>query len=208
MDDLRSEMERLEKRTRRYWFDDGIVEISVGLTLLVVALFFLVENSVGGAPTAPRIVNVIFASLIVVLALSVKWAARRLKDRFVHPRTGFVAYPRRRNRRWTRGALGGLLGLLFAIVIMRTPVVANWIPAVMGGLFAVGFFSMGRRVDLLRLPIEGFLAALAGVAVSLLQVSEDMGLALLFGVLALVIGCGGSVALVGYLRRTRPPEEA
>ncbi len=91
---------------------------------------------------------------------------------------------------------------------MRTPLVANWVPAVMGGLFAAGFFSMGRRVDLLRLPIEGFLAAIAGVAVSLLRVSPDMGLALLFGFLAVVIACGGSVALVGYLRRTRPPEEA
>ncbi len=207
MDDLRGEIDRIEKRTRRYWFDDGIVEISAGIVFLVVAAYFVVEEALGGAGSG-RFLNVAFAGLVVVLAFSAKWAARAIKDRYVHPRTGFVAFPRRSGRRWAKAVLGFACGSLLATVAMRAPLLQNWIPAVMGGIFAVAFFYVGRRADVLRFPVEGLLTAAAGVAVSFLHVSEDVGIALLFGCFGLLVTGGGLVGLVGYLRHTRRPEEA
>ena len=207
MDDFQREIDQAEKRTRRYWFEDGLAEISSGLIFLLVALYLLVDDALRG--TVPGAVfTLAFPVLIVALGLAGRRLVRAAKDRYVHPRTGFVSFPRRKGHRVARAALAFVIAVLFSLLVSRARVLVNWIPALEGGIFAAAFFYCGRKVEILRFPIVGLLCAIAGVALSAAGLSEDVAAALLFAWLGVALVTGGSVAFLGYLRRVPPEEDA
>ena len=207
MDDFQREIDQAEKRTRRYWFEDGLAEISGGLVFLLVALYLLVDDALRG--TAPGAVfTLAFPVLIVVLGLAGRRMVRAAKDRYVHPRTGFVSFPRRRGHRAARAALAFVIAVLFGLLASRARILVTWIPALEGGIFAVAFFYLGRKVEILRFPLEGLLCAITGVALSAVGLSEDVAAALLFAWLGVVLIAGGGVAFLGYLKRVPPKEDA
>jgi len=206
MDDLQHELDAVEKRTRRYWFQDGVVEMSSGAVFLVVAIYLLIQNA--WRDTLPHTVfNIAFPVLIVVLVFAGRWMVRTVKDRYVHPRTGYVSFRRREGHRWARGALAFVIAALTTLVISRSPVLLNWIPALEGLVFAVAFFALGRNVDILRFPVEGLLCALVGVALAVSRLQEDVAAALLFAWLGVVLVAGGLGAFIGYTRQLPPSEQ-
>ncbi len=210
MNDPQHEMESVEKRTRRYWFDDGITELVAGLAFLLVALYLLAERAFRSSALG-RVFDLALPILVVVLAFATLRVVRAAKDRYVHPRTGFVSFPRKHQTRLAKiaNALAAfVVAALFVFLVSHTPSLRTWIPAFTGALFAISFLVAGRRVDLVRLPIEGLACAAAGVLLSVMALDRDVATALLFGWLGAVLVVGGLVGFIGYLRHTPPPEQA
>lgn len=206
MDDLQHELDALEKRTRRYWFQDGVVEMSTGTVFLVVAVYFLLQNA--WRDTLPHtVLNFAFPVLVVALVLAGRWMVQTVKDRYVHPRTGYVSLRRREGHRWARGALAFVIAALTTLVVSRSPVLRNWIPALEGLVFGVAFFVLGRNADILRFPVEGLLCALVGVVLAVSRLQHDVAVALLFAWLGVVLAAGGLVAFIGYTRQLPPSEQ-
>jgi hypothetical protein len=133
--------------------------------------------------------------------------AQAAKDKYVHPRTGFVSFTRRKAHRWATGALAFVISALMALLISRSPVLRNAIPALQGTVFAVGFFYWGRKVDLLRFSVEGLLCAVVGIVVSVVRLDANVAAAILFGWLGLVLAAGGLVAFIGYVRHSPRREQ-
>jgi hypothetical protein len=207
VDDLQREMARIEKRTRRYWFDDGLAEIMGGVVFLLVAGYLLVENGLRGTRAA-GLFTVGFPLLIVVLSLAARRTVRAVKDRFIHPRTGFISFGHPRGHRWASAALAFVIALLVVAVISNARFLVNWIPAVEGGLFALAFLYMGRKSEIVRFPIGGLLCAIGGVVVSVMKLDEEIGAAVLMAWVGIVLVAGGTLALAAYVRRLPPREEA
>jgi hypothetical protein len=204
MDDFRRETARIEERVRRHWAEDGLNEIRGGVLGLLVGAYIMVQ----GWPPSWTTTRVLFAVGFPVLILGLGFLSQRwvrdAKDRYVHPRTGYVAL--RGNQRLSM-MLGGIMGVasILGEVLVNHGLVAR--VAVIGVVVGGVFFYSGRRVGLVRAQVEGLLCAVVGVSLSLLHLGESRAIALLCGWVGLSLAIGGAFAFRAHLRHA-PPRKA
>jgi hypothetical protein len=203
MDDLQREMDRIEKRTRHYWFDDGLAEIMIGAAFLLVAATLLLEQALEGRVPA-ALLNIAFPVIVVVVVFASRRAIRLAKDRYVHPRTGYVSFERQRPHRWANAVLGFVIAALLAFGASRARALDQVIPAILGLMLGSGFFVLGRQAGMLRFPLEGLSCVVLGVLLSILRVNEGIAAGAVFGWLGVILIAGGTRAFVAY-RRNAPP---
>jgi hypothetical protein len=205
-DPLRLDLDKAQRRAAHYWLQDGLNEITVGVVFVLVGVYLALASAVPSADPLKAWVAVGFAVLIVAFGLVVRRVVLALKDRYVHPRTGYVALRQKDPRsRWLAGLLAGVIAALFAIVA-RAPAVMAWIPAVQGLVLGLLFFAVWSKVGLTRFTVEGLLCALAGLGCSLLGIDESLASGLVFGWAGLVMAAGGVLAFRVY-QRTAPVRE-
>ncbi len=205
MDELQHDLRRAGDRARRYWFEDGLAEISGGSVFLVVALYLGLEQALRHTPSG-GVLNMAFPLAAVALALAGRRLVRIAKDRFVHPRTGYVEF-RRPRRPWITALLAAAMSALMAFLLSQARALVEWLPAVEGLMFAGAFLYLGRRTHLLRFPVEGLVCVLLGTAVSLFHPGQDIGTAMLFAGLGVTVLAGGFAAFAQYVRQAPPPEQ-
>ncbi len=202
MDDPQRDIDRIERRTRRYWFDDGLVEIVTGSGFLLVALTLVLVQAGGGR--LGWLANLAFIVAVFIAAFGGRRAVRVAKDRYVHPRTGYVSFQCRRAPRWLNALLGFVIAAVLTIALSHAPAIRDWIPALMGATLAAGFLVLGRSEGTLRFPLAGTSCALVGVGLAMLRLSEDLAAGLLFAWTGIVLLGGGTVAFLLYLRGAPP----
>jgi hypothetical protein len=202
-DPLQPDLDKAERRAARYWIQDGLNEITVGLFFVLVGVYLALESAVPRSTPLRTGIAVGLLVLVVSLGLVARRMVLALKDRYVHPRTGYVALLRGNPRsRWLAGVLAGVIAALFALVA-RAPAVVAWIPAVQGLVLGLLFLATWRKVELTRFPVEGLLCALAGLGCSLLGIDESLASGLVFVWSGVVMAAGGVLAFRVY-QRTAP----
>ena len=85
----------------RYWFEDGLSEITLGMLFLIIGLVLQAETLIPPGSFLSGL-NALTSFILVFGGI---WLVRRvirfLKDRLIYPRTGYVgyrkAYPVQRN---------------------------------------------------------------------------------------------------------------
>jgi hypothetical protein len=202
-DPLQPDLDKAERRAARYWIQDGLNEIAVGVLIALVGVYLALESTV--PRTAPLRTWIAFGLLVLVagLGLGARHVVLALKDRYVHPRTGYVALRQTNPKsRWLAGLLGGVIAALF-VIIARAPAVVAWIPAIQGLVFGFLFFAGWSKVELTRFLVEGLLCTLAGLGISLLGIDGGLAFGLVFVWAGLVMGVGGVLAFRTY-QRTAP----
>ncbi len=198
---MKTSIDRATRRPWRYWYEDGLVEMALGLILLAIALLFLAEFTLGRAGLG--------ALGLPLVVIGGGWLAGRAvkaaKEHLTYPRTGYVAYRHERRRdRLVRGlAMGAVTGALVGAVIARLPSLA-WVPAMQGLLTSVAFFLLGRKVDLTRFYALGGVSTLLGLAASWAGLSDMRGSVVFYGGMGAAVIASGLVGLWGYLRGSRP----
>jgi hypothetical protein len=205
-------LEEATRRTQRYWYVDGLVEIGAGLVILLLALFYLLirdlfELTLGGVAVG------IGQPAVVILGI---WLARkgiqRLKERLTYPRTGYVAYPRPggKHRLIRMIALSIIVFFMAAgFVLLIRGLDQNWFPAITGAEFCVIILYLGMRFALPRFYLQAFISLLAGLLTSYLHLSGFVAWAFFFALIGLGWTASGGVTLWAYLRHTHPagPED-
>jgi hypothetical protein len=200
-----------EIRARRHWYADGVAEIVVGAAFLAVACYFALQAAVvargaAGGP-AKTLVNILLPVLVFVAVAAARSLVRRVKERLVYPRAGYVAFADVRGPRWLPGLVGAAVGALTVVLLRRAPGLETWLPAFQGFLVGGALASLARTSGLPRLLVPGLLVMLCGIAVSLLRLPAAVSWALVFAASGAIICASGSLALGGFLREA-PPKEA
>ncbi len=201
------------KRTRRYWFVDGLAEMSVGLTFSLLIIYYRAAE--GFKPEWLRLPAFVIGAPALILGST--WllgkAVSALKERITYPRTGYVSYPRRQgSERWKRVILSATIGMA---VGAATSLISSSLPPIYQQLFFTALvacvyvsiaYSMGlKRFYLLAL---GALVLQGLIQLSSLEPDTQYFLFLIGqGALWFLSGMG---ALIAYLRQNRAPngEEA
>ncbi len=117
-----NEIRDMEKRTRRYFYDDGFVEIAVGILFLLLGGYFYASVAL---PAASSVKSWLDASLVLVIAAGVflvGWLVRFLKHRITYPRTGYVAYKKKEaapSRRAAAAVSGVVIGAALSALLRR-----------------------------------------------------------------------------------------
>jgi hypothetical protein len=208
MDPLQPDIDRATRRAAFYWMEDGLSEILSGGVFLLLGAYFYIQTLL-----PPRgVVTALFAGgfplLIIGSAVVAQRLVRSLKDKYVHPRTGYVGLRRQRTHRALTGFLGGSIAALLVVIMNRSPLLVSWLPALEGLILGAAFLWAGKRTQLVRFPVEGLLAAGMGLLLAIHPIGETLSYAALFAWLGLIVAIPGVLAFRSYLRHAPPPEEA
>ena len=205
------DIKALMKRTRRYWYEDGLTDVALGAYFLAIALFFWAQSVTPLGSSVWLIWGLGGPVLLIGGGLLVDWLVKRLKDELTHPRTGYVSYqqqsPGRRAAQGVRAlAVAALIGAAFVAVSKQ------WLDqTILFGLVALGTFGyVSYRVGLRRYLLLGVWGLLFGLFLSLatLAVTMEERLAIYWIGLALGMLASGLIVWYRYNRTAPSPQEA
>lgn len=199
-DPLQHDLQQAEQRAARYWVRDGLNEIVLGAVFLVVGAYLLLEAVLPATHGLKGWLVTGFSLLLIGLSLVTRRTVVRLKDRYVHPRTGYIAFRREKSpaARWFAGILAGTIGMVVAFVA-STPPLLPWLPALQGLFFGAVFLFAWRKLQLTRFTVEGLLCTAAGLGLAWLRLDETLATGLELGWAGLVMAIGGVLAFRAYL---------
>ncbi len=201
--DNRESLGDIERRAYRSTFDDGFLEITVGLMALLLA-WIPVFDSIG----IPRLIGYLF----LVIPMVIPAVGKRL---VTNPRLGIVEFrSKRRSRR-----LGKLL-LLAVVVNFMLPVVllvvvrghysgATWpiIALIAAPLVAIAAYSLEYPRAVVYVAVLVFAVAEAEFLLPL--VGSPLNSLMSFGLIGAALLLAGVILLARFLRKyPRPPMEA
>lgn len=202
------DFEEIQKRTKRYWYTDGLHEIAFGFICLILSLYFLAQVLL---PQDSLLANFLTAGFVLFLLGSgflIRRSVGKIKERLTYPRTGYVSYP---NPGAHQNLLAAVLGLLFAILLVTFfathPASLAWMSAVSGLIFAAVLAAMGYRLGMSRFYLLAGTALIFGAIPTLTGMQEILGLATFYGLISLAIFVSGGLTLKSYLENTQPAAE-
>jgi hypothetical protein len=187
------------RRVHRYLYEDGLIEIGVGILFIVVGLGLIAfvaiqDNTIMGVTLIASLLALAFGG-----ALFTKRALEMVKERVTYPRTGYVSY---RSDETNRGRwLAPVAAILLLILSLFLPEELTRISSMIGALMFVIIGSLGYRLRLRRFYAIGSIALLAGASASLLFLDEALGAGVTFSVTGLALLVSGALTLSTYLRR-------
>jgi hypothetical protein len=209
---MNTELERIERRTVRHWFEDGIFEMSFGVFLLLLSLLFL---GLAWAPEGSALRAVLSVGLLPLFLLGgwlMKRMMRALKQRLAYPRTGYVAYRKRERkgqlaRPLLIGVAAGILAALSMMLFSSKPTGFNPLPGIDGLAFALVLGFLALRSGLGRFAVLAVISAAAGTAFSFTGGDSLKRLAIFFVALSASLILSGLIGCLLYLKRNPLPEE-
>lgn len=196
---------KIQKQTFRYYYEDGLVELAVGILFGIIGLdTWLI--SIASPGTSLSITAWILLPILTVAGIyGVGRFVKKFKEKHVHPRTGYIEYPAKPNRnRWL--VSGFALALAVAMLLLDF----EWLQqgSVTGGIIlCVILASIGARVNLKRLIAMGALGLVLGITFAYLPLSDNASLAATFAVTGFVLILTGTLTFRNYLA-SNPLQEA
>jgi hypothetical protein len=204
---MNTSIKNITRRTYQYWYNDGLIELAVGVLILLIALINLVLALLN-LGTLNRIALILQPLVFIGGVFAINGIVKPLKERYVFPRTGYVAYHRPEGGRLRLlRALAMVLGLVIAIAaaVLFRVIKEAWIPAFVGLGFAVFLTYLGSRLGLIRFYVLAGVTILLGLAAAWLQLNDLYAKAFIYGGFGLALIVSGSLTLRHYFGSTQPP---
>lgn len=201
----------IERKTLRYWFEDGIWEISFGAIHLLLCGFFLVTRMRDWEGPMALVLMVAQLGFIIGVFWLVNHVVRWMKERITYPRTGYVAYRKPgRGTRLRRGLRAGLISAAVGAGVGLTAALQNSthvLPLVVGAVMAIGLATIGYRFALLRMYLLAILSVILGSIIAMLPIDENQVILVFFGSFGSMLLLSGALTLLLYMRSTQPTGE-
>jgi hypothetical protein len=195
----------IQKQTFRYYYQDGLVELAVGILFLVIGIDTFVISSLPTDSSYTIIAWIALPILTIGGIFGVQRIVKNLKERHVHPRTGYIEYAAKPNRyRW----LVILFAFALAISILVLPY--DWLQkgsVTAGGILCVILASIGAQVGVKRLTAIGAVGLLLGLVFGFLPFTDNASLAATFAATGLILVLTGSYVFRNYLKANPLPPE-
>jgi uncharacterized membrane protein YcfT len=205
------EMKQVEQRVKRYWYTDGIAELSSGGLFVLLGIYFGTQGFLREGSTASIILQISLILVMVGGIFGVRWLVSTLKTRLTYPRTGYVEY--RVNEKDTKVRRYVVAGVAMIIAIASIVLVdyirgLDSMALITGLLVGVIFIALrGKSSGLKRFYLLGGLAIALGVALSFSGLSQAYNLGLFYGLLGIAIIISGGLVLQRYLSENPLPSE-
>jgi len=204
---MSDELEHVVQRTRQYWFADGLVELSVGGTFIILALYFYIQSILPSGSLVLLAIQAAFVFLLFGVIFLSRYVVNKSKSHLTIPRTGYVSYNRAsKKQRIVSAGTAILIAALNIALFLATPLSLNWIPAMTGLIVGFIWLISAFRVGLLRFYLQSILSLLLGVGLSLARLETYQSLAIYYAVMGLVLILSGGLTLINYLRQNPPLE--
>jgi hypothetical protein len=201
---MTNNIDKIARRTYRYFYDDGLVEMALGLLFISVGLWLVIWNGLSSSALSGLFLAVGLPLLIFGGAFIFKRVIKQLKERITYPRTGYVSYRQNQPDRGRWLVIGAALFLASAALLL--PDSLNQMPVIVGSLMGIILIYMGYRVEVWRFYLIGGVAVILGFGLAQSGVEEVPALGLLFTGSGIALLASGVITLIVYLRRHPKPE--
>jgi hypothetical protein len=193
----------IQRRLRRYWFEDGLAELGIGGLFLVVGLAFIV-GALASNSTARAAAVVALLAVVGIGTIASRFLIRAVKERVTYPRTGYVEY-RRSGSRSRYVAAVGIIALISASAVAAQAGAVDRTLALQSLTLAAVLGVPAYRFGLFRFYALAGAAVAAGAIAWIAALDEEAGSALIYGGVGLALVGSGGWTLRGYLHRSRGP---
>ena len=206
---MENKMLDVEKRVKRYWYSDGIAELSLGGMFLLLGVYFGLQGYLGEGSRAGVIMQVGLFVMVFAGIVGVQWVVNALKARLTYPRTGYVEYRKSgQDMKQRRNIVMGVALALVAASIILFDFFRDLDSMVLGTGVMVGavFIALrGKSAGVTRFYIVGGISIFLGAGLSLDKLSQEYNLALFYGLFGIVVMISGGIVLRRYLRENPLP---
>lgn len=113
------DVDAVTQRPLRYWFVDGVPELTMGTTTVLFGVLFIMLSQFSGGVAGSVSVGLLVCSL--ALARAMRRMLPAIKARTTFPRTGYIALPRRQNRRQAITLVALMLGIMLVVLLVPLP---------------------------------------------------------------------------------------
>jgi hypothetical protein len=202
------DIEKIEKRTIRSFYDDGLFEIALGLVFLLLGGYFFAQAVLPAGSFLGSLMSALFVVVILAGGFLVSRVLRFLKRRITYPRTGYIALkkpPVSPKRKAAAALAGAVIGMSLATLYALAPPIRVLLPALNGLLLALVVFLVAAKVGLVRFYILAAAAAAIGCAVTAAGLGDIKGVSVAYGVFGAAVMVSGLSALILYLNRSPRP---
>lgn len=202
------DIEKIEKRTVRSFYDDGVFEIALGFVFVLLGSYLIVQTALPKGSGLAAIMSVALIGVIFLAGLLVNRIIRVLKRRITYPRTGYVAFkkqPVSPKKRLRTGLFGGFMGALFAVLLGLAPSLGALLPALCSFPLALIAFKIANSAGVARFFVLAAVSAVIGFAFTAAGIGGARGIGLAYGLIGGSLVISGLATLIVYLRRNPRP---
>lgn len=201
---MQSQMQQVERRVKGYWFHDGIGEMIGGAVFLVIGLYFALTELLGASSPVGGMLQAGFIVILLGLIYAGRVVIRRLKERYVFPRTGYLEY-RVDNTHIRRRRIGAALtAAVIAVAVMTLLPFAgpiNWVAAITGFVAgAILILVQARNTGIQRFFYLGLASILLGSAGAISGWPDAYGLCFYYAAMGLCFVLSGAFVFNRFLR--------
>jgi len=201
----------VERRVKRYWYSDGIAELSIGGMFILLGLYFGIQGYFGETSTIGVILQVSLVLVMIIGILGSNWLVRTLKTRLTYPRTGYVEYKvRDKDANQRRYIVIGVALIIAVLSIVLINFIREFDSMVLGTgiLIAAVFVALrGKSSGVTRFYYLGGVSLILGVVLSLGSLSQAYNLGLFYGLLGVALIFSGGLTLQRYLAENPMPTD-
>jgi len=201
----------VEQRVKRYWYSDGIAELSSGGMFVLLGLYFGIQGYYGEGSLVSVVLQVSLVLIMMGGIFGVRWMVNLLKTRLTYPRTGYVEYRKNEQDLKQRRYVVAVTAMIIAIASVVLVKYINGLDSMVlitGVLVAIVFVALrGKSSGVTRFYMMGGFSLLLGIGLSLGGLSDEYNLALFYGLLGVVIMVSGGLVLRRYLSENPMPAE-
>ena len=209
---MKGKMLDVEQRVKRYWYEDGIVELAIGGMFILLGLYFGLQEYFGEGSRASVIMQVGLFVVVLGGIVGVQWVVNTLKAKLTYPRTGYVEYRKDgKDIKKQRNIFMGVTLALLAASIVLFDFFLYLDSMILGTGVMVGaiFIALrGKSTGVTRFYVMGVFSILLGVGLSLDKLSQEYNLALFYGLFGVVVMISGGLVLRDYLSENPIPTDS
>jgi hypothetical protein len=208
---MEDKMLDVEQRVKRYWYSDGIAELSSGGMFILLGLYFGIQGYFGESSLVSVILQVSLVFIMMGGIFGVRWLVNTLKTRLTYPRTGYVEYRSNTKditqRRYIVAAMAMVVAVVSMVLVKYIQIFDSMV-LITGLLVAIVFIALrGKSSGVTRFYILGVYSFLLGLGLSLDYLPDAYNLALFYGLLGIAILISGGLVLYRYLKENPVPED-
>ena len=208
------------ERVKRYWFSDGIGELIGGGLLMLLGIYFVLQQFLERFLTGNSITTLILQNGFFLLVFIGGWLIAQqlinfLNDLPTYPRTGYVEYQTNKEhnpkRKWILGAALALVSGVSAALIVMLAHLLQFFDALVAltGLMGAFVFMIlrTRSFGLTRFYVLAGVSIVLGLVLSVSGLSISYNTGLFYGLMGICVSISGGWTLRRYLQHNPTPVE-
>lgn len=214
---MQPDLSKVEQRVKRYWYTDGIGELVGGGMLVLLGIYFALQESIQSFLGGNSLIGLILQmGFFLLLFLAGGWMngqlVNLLKARLTYPRTGYVEYQTGRGRsskgKWfllvvLSAGIAAAMNLLARLFQSFDAMVA------MTGLLGAWVFMIlhARSSGFTRFYVLAGVSIVLGLVLSVTGLSISHNAGLFYGLMGICVAISGGWTLRRYLQQNPTPVE-
>ena len=207
-------IERTIRRTRGYWYVDGLWEIGYGCLFTVMGILLYLQAAIPSESQLADLLGYAFLFLIIGLIVLINWAVRKAKEQLTYPRTGMLTYRQEKMsaHTWLLAALIAVVSilvgsLLVALFQVRESALES-IPLLLGFIGAAPMLFVAYPNNLKRFYLLAVYSILLSFFLAWAGITGMTRVGVYFTLLGIGLAVSGGITLWNYVQQTSPPQEA